>query len=70
MEDVKAAAAVFLEAAKELEGLRDQKSRRILPSNTCSFFFYYYFFFKERTAMNQGVLLLLWGKSKTFSGLK
>ena len=68
MEDVKAA-AVFLEAAKELEGLRDQKSRRILPSNTC-FFFYYYFFFKERTAMNQGVLLLLWGKSKTFSGLK
>ena len=70
MEDVKAAAAaVFLEAAKELEGLRDQKSRRILPSNTC-FFFYYYFFFKERTAMNQGVLLLLWGKSKTFSGLK
>ena len=63
------AAAVFLEAAKELEGSRDQKSRRILPSNTC-FFFFYYFFFKERTAMNQGVLLLLWGKSKTFSGLK
>ena len=56
MEDV-VAAAVFLEAAKELEGSRDQKSRRrILPTTTC------FFFFNERTAMNQGVLLLLYGK--------
>ena len=62
MEDVEAAAAVFLEAAKELEGSRDQKSRRILPTTTCFFFYFYFFFFKERTAMNQGVLLLLYGK--------